>query len=392
MRRKDCDKTRRWATERHGRAGPFPVACHCALAALAVMIGAEVLEAGTIRIWPSAVVTQKDIRLSDLAVLEGFDGPSEQSLSSLVVGDAPPPGGSRVIHLNMIRGSLVSQRINLASIQLSGAVQCAVHRPALVGSEKDWVTGDPAGDAMPESAKPITRDSVPQLGTRSPQTLREAVLAFFRAELLRLGGKPEIQFEANSEPHLELTGPEYSFRVHRSSGPLLGLTSVEVEILSKDKVVQTAAVVARVTLLRPTVVARRAINQGATILASDVEVVSLSYLRTDQLGFSDPAEIIGQRAKRLIRTQETVQLEMVESAPLVVRGQLVTVSSTIGGVRVVTTAKAMQGGLRGETVRVRPGDQKENEFDAVISGPGQVEVGGRIVTETTLTSARERRP
>ena len=62
--------------------------------------------------------------------------------------------------------------------------------------------------------------------------------------------------------------------------------------------------------------------------------------------------------------------------PLVLRGQLVTLSSVSGAIRAVTTVKAAENGLLGEVVTVRTVDDDRTELDAVVTGPGRVEIGG----------------
>ena len=93
---------------------------------------------------------------------------------------------------------------------------------------------------------------------------------------------------------------------------------------------------------------------------------------------SDHARVrlLGQRAKRFITAGGMIDLTDVESVPLVVRGQLVTLESIAGGIQVVTSAKATKDGLLGETITVRASDNKRVEFDAVVVGVGRVRVGG----------------
>ena len=138
---------------------------------------------------------------------------------------------------------------------------------------------------------------------------------------------------------------------------------------------QTVPVVAQVSLVRPALVARRSINQGAVIRPQEVELVPLTFSRTDKLGIDDTAQVIGQQAKRFISAGSLIDCSMIESVPLVTRGQLVTLTSVAGAVRVVTTAKALEDGLLGETIAVRAADDKRVEFDAVVVGPGAVDIG-----------------
>ena len=82
----------------------------------------------------------------------------------------------------------------------------------------------------------------------------------------------------------------------------------------------------------------------------------------------------GQRAKRFISIGAILESSLLEEVPLVKRGELVTITSAIGGVSVVTTAKAAGSGLLGEVVRIRSLSSKHVEFDAVVVGPGHVEI------------------
>lgn len=128
-------------------------------------------------------------------------------------------------------------------------------------------------------------------------------------------------------------------------------------------------------MTRQAVVARRSINQGATIRAQEVELVPLTFTRFDKLGMSEIASAIGQRAKRFIPAGSMVEPDVLESVPLVTRGQLVTLVSVAGTVRIVTTGKALQSGLLGQAISVRALDNKRVELEAVVIGPGEVRIG-----------------
>ncbi|MBI1827725.1 MAG: flagella basal body P-ring formation protein FlgA, partial [Planctomycetes bacterium] len=90
------------------------------------------------------------------------------------------------------------------------------------------------------------------------------------------------------------------------------------------------------------------------------------------------------RAKQMMTAGAVIEADMVEIAPVVTRGQLITLASESGGVRVVTAAKSTQEGKRGDTIRVRSDDDKHVEFDAVITGPGE----GRLIGESTNNAQR----
>ena len=90
---------------------------------------------------------------------------------------------------------------------------------------------------------------------------------------------------------------------------------------------------------------------------------------------SEPAQAIGLRAKRVIPAGTYLTIDLLERVPLVLRGQVVMLTSLSGAVSVVTTAKAMADGHLGDVIRVRSVDDKHTEMDAVVTGPGEARVG-----------------
>jgi flagella basal body P-ring formation protein FlgA len=294
----------------------------------------------------------------------------------VVITEAPPPGGSRIIHHEMIRAALTAKGVNLAKFTLSGAAQCEVRRPAtpqpagLAQANSTVDHPDGAGRSALESKSTKPGSDVPG------QTLRQAIEEHFQKAMSRYGGRVEVLFDSHDLQALELTGPALQFQIHVEKPSLLGLCAVEVEVFKENKSMQRIPLVVRTALSRSVVTARRAINQGATLVTADVELMPVSFTHLDDLGVDDTALVLGQRAKRFIPSGTAIDLESLEAVPLVLRGQLITLVSEIGGVRVVTTAKAGANGKRGETIRVRSMDDNKFEMDAVVTGPGEARAVG----------------
>ena len=194
-------------------------------------------------------------------------------------------------------------------------------------------------------------------------------------EFSRYGGSAEVVFDRTSDQVLDLAGPPYEFNVRRRGGSPLGVTSLEVDVLADGRVVQTVPLAVQVSMLRPAVVARRPINQGATVRALDVDLVSMAVGRLDRLGFDDAGFVIGQRAKRFISEGTLIASGMLETVPIVRRGELVRLTSVVGSIRVTTTARAVADGVLGDVIQVRAADDKRVEFDGVVVGPGEVQIG-----------------
>lgn len=372
MRRKDCDNaklfSRREGVSRPARAS---VTVAFALVACAPAWGTPPKGSsagGSVRVWPSAVVVGDTIRLSNLSELVGFDQKSEQSLGDLAVTTAPPPGGSRVIHIDMIRSVLAESGTNMATLTLSGATRCAVTRPSVVTAATV-----PTPDTAARPDVPASQDAVAP--PSRPSTLRQAVIDYFNAEFARYGGTADVVFDHTSQQVLDLSGPAYTFRTRSRSGSLLGLVQLEVDVLSDGRAVQTVPLVVQVSMIRQVVIARRSINQDATIQPADVEPAPLSFTRLDKTGLDDAAQVVGQRVKRFITPGTVIEPSMLESVPLVTRGQLVKLVSVAGAVQAVTTARALQDGLLGEVITARSPDNKRVEFEVVVVGPGTVRIG-----------------
>ena len=131
MKRKDCEE-RKHADAREGACRPARAACLAV--SIALLVGAPTSHAlaGSVRLWPMTVVVDDTILLADLCELRGFEDSTERMLAELAVTDAPPAGGSRVIHMDMIRSALAAGGANMATVTLSGATRCNVTRPSKV--------------------------------------------------------------------------------------------------------------------------------------------------------------------------------------------------------------------------------------------------------------------
>lgn len=390
MNRKDCEMknkfNRRWL-----HVSSLRTPCAIILSAIVLNLSSTQLLAGSIRIWPSAVVVGDSIRLDDLCEFKGFDRETEKTIASLRITASPSPGGSRIIHIEMIRATLASNKVNMAVVCLKGATNCQVSRPSTIensGNQAPTTSGVSRKNRREQHRQPteskhnVMKDSdlIP-----SSDTLRHAVIDFFNRELQRYQGRAEVIFDHTSNQVLDLSGPQYTFHVRRRQNHPLGLIPLEVDVLSEGRTVQTVPLVVQVTMIRSGLVTRRAINQDATIRNTDVEVVPLTFTRIDKLGISNPVHAIGQRAKKFLASGSTIQESDIESVPLVNRGQLVTLTSVAGSISIVTTAKAAEDGLLGEVIKVRAVDNKRVEYDAVVIGPAKVQIGhGTIQREQTI--------
>ncbi len=359
---------------------------------VAALVAAPAADAQSIRLWPQAVVVDDAVRLRDVAEVAGFHAATEAALLDLVVQDAPLPGGAGLVTLDDLRSLLVDSEVNMATVRLGGAVECAIARPTSLPGQPDG-----GGSATRTAADRPARGApsaapAPAVDAAKPAdvTLRQAVIDWFQAELGRYQGVADVSFHATAAGVLDLAAPAYTFDIRRRSGGALGQVSLDVGVVADGALVQSVPLRVTVRLIRPVVTARRPINQDAVIRAADVELSPITFSRLDGLGLADAALVVGQRARKFLEPGTVVQADHLEAVPLVTRGQIVTLESVEGGITIVTSAKCAADGRLGETVIVRDPNQKGVEFEAVVVGPGRVRMGGRAPAAERLALGSHR--
>jgi flagella basal body P-ring formation protein FlgA len=133
---------------------------------------------------------------------------------------------------------------------------------------------------------------------------------------------------------------------------------------------------ADVTLATPAVVAIRPIARGEVITAAHIELqtIGLAPRAGDRRApVGDVEQLIGLEARQAIQMGDIVFSDQVQAPLLVKRGDIITVTSQGGGIRVSTTARARQDGARGELVQVETLETRER-FDVRVVGTREAAV------------------
>lgn len=101
------------------------------------------------------------------------------------------------------------------------------------------------------------------------------------------------------------------------------------------------------------VVARRSLVPGTMLTADDLARVERRIPGLTDCCSADPAALVGQRVRRPIAADAPVPLDSLEAAPLVRRGEMVTVIAGAPGFEVRATGIAMADARQGDALRVR---------------------------------------
>lgn len=343
-----------WMTRWTGRA----------VAALAVIAcWTAQIEADAVRVRPTAVVDAEKVTLGDICDLSQLSFEGLKNVEQTTVMPAPPPGGSTYVTVEEVQDALRRAGVNLATAVVTGATKCAVSRPQ---------------KSAPPSSRRRGKSGATEISGIQGRTLRDAVRDAFDRWDGSDGDRIDLQFGRTSEQILNLTEPQYTFDVRVKGGRRLGrMINVDVDVLAGGKKVQTVHLVVNASVARKIVVARRAINQNATVRPEDVKLAERIFERPDDGTARRMEEVIGQRARRFIAADRPILMSDLELVPLVHRGQIVDVVSMVGRVEARSVAKALGSGGLGDVIELRAGGRRGDVLAGIVIGQRRVMVGSR---------------
>ncbi len=352
MDRKDCDSEHIRQRTRPTRLLPAMAGCVLAFCC------AQAAVAGTIRIRPTALIDRDQIRLSDVAVVDGFGGEQLETLKDMIITPAPAFGQNKLVTLNDIRARLIAAGVNMADVYLKGSSRCVVRRPTAI-----W----PKQDDTPTS---------PKQDVAGDQTLGAQIRRLIEQKLADYGGEVELDFGRTPSALLALSGPAYTFDVEPRTRRRVGHIDLQVTIHRGRSEPQTHKVSVTAGLKKGVVVAVNRIGRGQTISSADVLLEQRTFEKLEHIGMTDPASVIGQEAKRVIRVGEMIQGNDIKSKVLVKRSDLVGIRSVRGGIVIESTATALEKGSLGDIIEVR-NEASQKSFWAQVTGLRQAEALAR---------------
>jgi flagella basal body P-ring formation protein FlgA len=152
-----------------------------------------------------------------------------------------------------------------------------------------------------------------------------------------------------------------------------GTNALTVTITRGEAQLRRAVVNAQLWVAREVVVAARALRARETLEAGDVtrETRELATPRADALQEEELA--LGRRLRRHVGAGEILRAGWLESAPLVRRGDRVTLRLAHGALTIETVGRAEEDGALGASVRVRNVASKR-ELTGRVAAEGVVHV------------------
>lgn len=146
-----------------------------------------------------------------------------------------------------------------------------------------------------------------------------------------------------------------------------GRYTADLVFYSGSRAVQTVRVSADITVVAPVVSAVRSIGRSDVIGPGDVTLSSRDISHMPDSVLHSTAAVIGQQAKRPIRSGTTLESDMIKPCPVVSRGEIVTVYIDRQQFSISTRGRALQDGAIGETIRVANLSSDKNVYGVVTA-------------------------
>ena len=355
--------------------------------------GPRFAEGGTLELRSDATIYGGEVKLKQVCRWADSDAQVFLPVADLVIARIDRGAPFRGVSVDQIRSTLHDAGMNLGVVKFAGPLSCTITRSdanydeqtalRLWAAAKDGKGGDAetrgrgdadkdiaeartASDSFPASPRPRVPESLPQDPAKSLRTLLAEDLS------VRLGiptDKLEITFNPADDKLLNLSEPLFKFNIQARRARDLGEVSWNVTILSGSGS-QKGVVNATARAWQNQIVLSKSLTYGQVIQGDDV---TERRVLSDQLPVEpllNRSQVVGQQAARELRVGSVLTARTVDAVPLAKAGQLVTITLTVGSVRIKTVARAMESGAYGQAIRVRNETTKDT-FEVVLTGPQQ---------------------
>jgi flagella basal body P-ring formation protein FlgA len=287
----------------------------------------------TIRVLEKTEVNEDEIRLREIAIIQGCDVASTEKLGDIVIGKAPLPGKSREVDVNYIKMRLKQNGIDLSRIDFLAPRPVKVLRSA--------------SEIPKEKIEKVVRD-------------------FFDGKIARARNNIRIKEVKVSDNVIFPKGP-VTYRVIPPKN-IDFLRTIPLSILFSVNGNFTKKIWATVKfeVLTEAVVAKRPIGKFQLISEEDVflQKVDLTAIQSNPITSID--EVLGKRTKKAITASSFLTTECIELPPLVKRGDVVLIIAESEGLRITALGEVRKNGCQGEKIRVLNLDSKKAVYARVV--------------------------
>lgn len=183
--------------------------------------------------------------------------------------------------------------------------------------------------------------------------VREAVTAFVTSRTAGMGWDVRIRrLTINGALKLPDGNIDYEI-VAPQQWEGWGNVSIAVLARQKERVVRNISVWVDIEAVTDMVVALHQIENGELISAADVVLQKRELSQNSHLGARSVNDVIGRKARTILRANQPIRTDLVERVPLVKSGQMVTIVAENEVLKISVSGKARSSGAAGDTIRVQ---------------------------------------
>lgn len=293
------------------------------------------------------------VRLADVADVLASSPGDVQSIGSMELFPAPPPGRTRNLAAREVQDVLLLRGVNLVEHRITGASQVELSTPGVTTSSYEAAASVPG--ATERTAE---------------QRASEAIAMHLRTVA---GNEPwQVDLQLTSAQSRELADAGYRAVASGGAHPWVGRQQFVIACDTPAGARQWT-VAAHVTLPASVVVAVKSLPRGTIVQAHDVMLQRGVESRTAGEPIGRLEDAIGRETARAISAGQPLDCESLQMPILVRRGEAVTIYARAAGLRVRTTVRAREDGGLGDLVAVESMETRER-FYARVCGVQEVEV------------------
>jgi flagella basal body P-ring formation protein FlgA len=194
---------------------------------------------------------------------------------------------------------------------------------------------------------------------------------------------------ANTDSSIQLDNPGLRFVVPSEASdamaldglnvdPRTGRFSVFVTAPANTDNAQRQRVSGRIVYQVTIAVPAHSMGMGDVFSPADVTEAKLPRERVASDAVTNPQQLVGKAARRILRAGEAVRNGDVAEPTVIHKGELVTITLNTAGMQLTAQGKAIEDGAMGASIHVA-NTQSNRVIDVVVSGPQQVVVGSNAM-------------
>jgi flagella basal body P-ring formation protein FlgA len=342
--------------------------------------------ADTIALRDHARVFGSVITLADIAALRG---PNAEALAQVEIAKFPESQQQLSVSRRQVLDALRRESVHMGLVSCSGSMRIEIIRLA---EPRHQAPADESSEAVDNIARanpvapliePVDADDVSIAG--ESLTLRDRMRQWIEQSLDADYQAINIALIDETSPQWGLSERQGRFEIEPLSRDLLGRVPIVVRQYRGDDLLHTVHVQVEVQIMRSVVVATRRILRGQTFTDADVTLTSRWLTSLAQTPMTDPQQMVGQVADRLISADAIVMQGDARPPCLVERGQMMIVRCISGNLVIRSEARALEDGVDGQLIQVR-NDRTRATFSVRVSGPQE---GVMVVNRTAPVASAE---